>query len=85
MTKAYDLTFKWEHKKWGVQYGTRRINATNLTVAVARGTREWIRTLEPKERRDVNKKLIVSAVYLGPALGVAQVKADVDRAIERMT
>ena len=46
-------------------------NATNISVAIARGVRAALKRLEPKQRRDAAKALWVEAMYAGPAVDSA--------------
>ncbi len=74
--KTYMLTLKWAHRKWGPQHATWRINATSISTAIAKGTREWLKSMETKTRRDAGKELTVICRCLGPAIDVRQTEAE---------
>ncbi len=69
--KVYSLTMRWSHRKWGPQNETLRINATSISTAIARGTRDWLKKQEAKTRRDAAKELTVVCRCLGEATGTA--------------
>jgi hypothetical protein len=64
--KLYNLHFKWTHRKWGPSACMLKQKASNLPLALKRGTAEFLKTLDTKERFDVNKwGVIVTITYLG--------------------
>jgi hypothetical protein len=66
--KTYMLTLKWNHRKFGPDQATWRVNANNMSIAIGRGTREWLKSMETRTRRDAGKELTVIARCLGPVV-----------------
>jgi hypothetical protein len=82
--KAYTLTMKWNHRKFGPQHSTWRIEATNISVAIARGTREWLKAQETRTRRDAAKGLTVVALLLGAAVETKDVTVELSAPLEQV-
>lgn len=53
--KTFDVTFRYQSRSSETVQTTRRVDATNLSGATARATREFMKGLDRKQRFDVNK------------------------------
>jgi hypothetical protein len=59
---TYNVTLKYEDRKVGSEGRTIRIDASNIAGAIGKATREFVKSLDRKQRFDANKGLRIEAV-----------------------
>jgi hypothetical protein len=59
---AYNITLKYEDRKTGTDGRTIRIEASSISGAIGKATREFVKSLDRKQRFDMNKGLKIEAV-----------------------
>jgi hypothetical protein len=58
---AYNITLKYEDRKTGTDGRTIRIEASSISGAIGKATREFVKSLDRKQRFDMNKGLKIEA------------------------
>ncbi len=61
MAHDYTVQFKYEHRKTGTEGRTLRVQGSSIQVAIAKATREFVKSLDRKERFDAQKGLNITA------------------------
>lgn len=59
---AYNITLKYEDRKTGPEGRTIRIEASSISGAIGKATREFVKGLDRKQKFDMNKGLKIEAV-----------------------
>jgi hypothetical protein len=59
---TYNVTLKYEDRKVGSEGRTIRIDASSIAGAIGKATREFVKSLDRKQRFDANKGLRIEAV-----------------------
>jgi hypothetical protein len=59
---TYNVTLKYEDRKSGPGGRTIRIDASSIGGAIGKATREFVKSLDRKQRFDMNKGLKIEAV-----------------------
>lgn len=66
--KTFEVSFSYQDRKNEAQASSSKVEASNLPGAVARATREFVKSLDRKQRFDMNKNgLEIKAVHIGDA------------------
>jgi hypothetical protein len=61
MPHKYTVQFKYEHRKLGTEGRTLRVQGSSIQVAIGKATREFVKSLDRKERFDCQKGLSITA------------------------
>ena len=59
---TYNVTLKYEDRKVGSEGRTIKVDASNIAGAIGKATREFVKSLDRKQRFDANKGLRIEAV-----------------------
>jgi hypothetical protein len=59
---TYNVTLKYEDRKVGSEGRTIRVDASSIAGAIGKATREFVKSLDRKQRFDANKGLRVEAI-----------------------
>jgi hypothetical protein len=59
---TYNVTLSYEDRKGGPEGRTIKVDASNIAGAIGKATREFVKSLDRKQRFDMNKGLKVEAV-----------------------
>jgi hypothetical protein len=59
---TYNVTLKYEDRKVGSEGRTIKVDASNIGGAIGKATREFVKSLDRKQRFDANKGLRIEAV-----------------------
>jgi hypothetical protein len=59
---TYNVTLKYEDRKIGSEGRTIRVDASTIAGAIGKATREFVKSLDRKQRFDANKGLRIEAV-----------------------
>ena len=71
--KTFEVTFRYQDRKNESQTSSGKVEATSLPGAVARATREFVKSLDRKQRFDMNKNgLEIKAVHVADASGSSE-------------
>lgn len=66
--KTFEVSFSYQDRKNEAQTSSGKVEASSLPGAVARATREFVKSLDRKQRFDMNKNgLEIKAVHVGDA------------------
>src|SRR5260221_9111777 len=70
--KTFEVSFRYEDRKNESQTSSGKVEASSLPGAVARATREFVKSLHRNQRFDMNKNgLEIKAVHVGDAAETA--------------
>jgi hypothetical protein len=58
---TYNVTLSYEDRKGGPEARTIKVDASNIAGAIGKATREFVKSLDRKQRFDMNKGLKVEA------------------------
>ncbi len=61
---TYNVTLSYEDRKGGPEGRTIKVDASSIAGAIGKATREFVKSLDRKQRFDMNKRLKVEAVRL---------------------
>ena len=61
---SYNVTLKYEDRTGNSEPKTVKVDATNIAGAVGRAVRDYVKSLDRKQRFDANKGLHIEAVRL---------------------
>ena len=61
MAHEYSVEFKYEHRSTGTTGRTIRVQGSSIQVAIAKATREFVKSLDRKEKFDAQKGLHITA------------------------
>lgn len=76
--KTFEVHFRYQDRNTGTVESTSKVEASSLPGAVAKATREFVKTLDRKQRFDMNKSgLEITARPVGAA-AEAQPEATVE-------
>jgi hypothetical protein len=64
---AYNVTLKYEDRKIGTEGRTIKVDASSIAGAIGKATREFVKSLDRKQRFDMNKGLKIEALRLAGA------------------
>jgi hypothetical protein len=59
---TYNVTLKYEDRNVGSEGRTIKVDASSIAGAIGKATREFVKSLDRKQRFDMNKGLKVEAV-----------------------
>jgi hypothetical protein len=59
---TYNVTLSYEDRKGGPEGRTIKVDASNIAGAIGKATREFVKSLDRKQRFDMNKGLKLEAV-----------------------
>jgi hypothetical protein len=59
---AYSVTLKYEDRKTGPEGRTIRVEASSISGAIGKAAREFVKSLDRKQRFDMNKGLKIEAL-----------------------
>jgi hypothetical protein len=59
---TYNVTLSYEDRKGGPEGRAIKIDASNIAGAIGKATREFVKSLDRKQRFDMNKGLKIEAV-----------------------
>jgi hypothetical protein len=59
---TYNVTLKFEDRKVGTEGRTIKVDASSIAGAIGKATREFVKSLDRKQRFDMNKGLKVEAL-----------------------
>lgn len=59
---TYNVTLKYEDRKSGSEGRTIKVDASSIGGAIGKATREFVKSLDRKQRFDANKGLHIEAV-----------------------
>jgi len=59
---TYNVTLSYEDRKGGPEGRTIKVDASSIAGAIGKATREFVKSLDRKQRFDMNKGLKVEAV-----------------------
>jgi hypothetical protein len=59
---TYNVTLRYEDRKSGSDGRTIKIDASSIAGAIGKATREFVKSLDRKQRFDMNKGLKIEAV-----------------------
>jgi hypothetical protein len=62
--KTYNVTLSYEDRKGGPEGRTIKVDASSIAGAIGKATREFVKSLDRKQRFDMNKGLKVEAVRI---------------------
>ena len=63
---TYNVTLRYEDRKAGSEGRTIKIDASSIAGAIGKATREFVKSLDRKQRFDMNKGLKIEAFALAP-------------------
>ena len=61
---TYNVTLKFEDRKVGTDGRTIKVDASSIAGAIGKATREFVKSLDRKQRFDMNKGLKIEALRL---------------------
>jgi hypothetical protein len=59
---TYNVTLKYEDRKIGSEGRTIKVDASSIGGAIGKATRDFVKSLDRKQRADANKGLHIEAV-----------------------
>jgi hypothetical protein len=59
---TYDITLKYEDRKGTSEGRTIKVDASSIAGAIGKATREFVKSLDRKQRFDMNKGLKIEAL-----------------------
>jgi len=59
---TYNVTLKYEDRKVGSDGRTIKVDASSIAGAIGKATREFVKSLDRKQRFDMNKGLKIEAL-----------------------
>ncbi len=59
---TYNVTLKYEDRKVGSEGRTIKVDASSIAGAIGKATREFVKSLDRKQRFDANKGLRIETV-----------------------
>ncbi|MGA8144579.1 MAG: hypothetical protein WB987_11875 [Candidatus Acidiferrales bacterium] len=69
MAHDYTVQFKYEDRKTGTAGRTLRVQGSSIQVAIAKATREFVKSLDRKEKFDAQKGLNITAARVQASQG----------------
>ena len=75
--KTFEVQFRYQDRSEGTVESTIKVDASNLPGAVGKATREFVKSLDRKQRFDMNKNgLEITAKSVGAAEGQSDTSAE---------
>ncbi|HMI52103.1 MAG TPA: hypothetical protein VK525_11355 [Candidatus Saccharimonadales bacterium] len=68
---TYNVTLKFEDRKVGTDGRTIKVDASSIAGAIGKATREFVKSLDRKQRFDMNKGLKIEALRVSTDKGEA--------------
>jgi hypothetical protein len=59
---TYNVALSYEDRTGSIEGRTTKVDASNIAGAIGKATREFVKSLDRKQRFDMNKRLTVEAV-----------------------
>jgi hypothetical protein len=59
---SYDITLKYEDRSGTTESRTIKVDASSISGAIGKATREFVKSLDRKQRFDMNKGLKIEAL-----------------------
>jgi hypothetical protein len=59
---SYDITLKYEDRSGATESRTIKVDASSIAGAIGKATREFVKSLDRKQRFDMNKGLKIEAL-----------------------
>ena len=75
---TYNVTLKYEDRKVGAECRTIKIDASSISGAIGKATREFVKSLDRKQRFDMNKSGL--EIVAKPATGESEASPSADAA-----
>lgn len=66
---TYNVTLKFEDRKVGTEGRTIKVDASSIAGAIGKATREFVKSLDRKQRFDMNKGLRIEALRVATDKG----------------
>jgi hypothetical protein len=67
--KTFEVQFRYQDRNEATAESTARVDASSLPGAVAKATREFVKSLDRKQRFDMNKNgLEITAKFVGTSV-----------------
>jgi hypothetical protein len=63
---TYNVTLSYEDRKGSPESRTIKVDASNIAGAIGKATREFVKSLDRKQRFDMNKGLKIEAARVTP-------------------
>jgi hypothetical protein len=74
---TYNVTLSYEDRKGSPEGRTIKVDASSIAGAIGKATREFVKSLDRKQRFDMNKGLKLEAVrVVGDAAGAPEAKSE---------
>jgi hypothetical protein len=74
---TYNVTLSYEDRKGSPEGRTIKVDASSIAGAIGKATREFVKSLDRKQRFDMNKGLKLEAVrVVGDAAGAPETKSE---------
>ena len=74
---TYNVTLSYEDRKGSPEGRTIKVDASSIAGAIGKATREFVKSLDRKQRFDMNKGLKLEAVrVVGDAAGTPEAKSE---------
>lgn len=64
---TYNVSLRYEDRKGGPEGRTIKVDASSIAGAIGKATREFVKSLDRKQRFDMNKGLKIEALRAGSA------------------
>jgi hypothetical protein len=64
---SYDITLKYEDRSGTTESRTIKVDASSISGAIGKATREFVKSLDRKQRFDMNKGLKIEALRAATA------------------
>jgi hypothetical protein len=85
MPHEYAVQFRYEHRKLGKEGRTIRVQGSSIQVAIAKATRDFVHSLDRRERFDCQKGLTITATRVRPLqMAPPEVRAALDNLIDSL-
>jgi hypothetical protein len=62
---TYNVSLRYEDRKGGPEGRTIKVEASSIAGAIGKATREFVKSLDRKQRFDMNKGLKIEALRVG--------------------
>lgn len=66
---TYNVTLRFEDRKVGTEGRTIKVDASSIAGAIGKATREFVKSLDRKQRFDMNKGLKIEALRVATDKG----------------
>ncbi len=72
--KTFEVSFRYQDRKNSLEGSTVKLDASSISGAIAKATREFVKGLDRKQRFDMNKNGLEIKVVCVPSSGAAFVE-----------